>query len=152
MKDTKHRMAEVLRNYRRGCNSGNVELLKSTMAEDVVVYFLHTAPMVGRSQVADLWHEFHIETGSRWTIDRLLTQGSDAVMEWSLLQLLGDSTEPTLSRGVDWFVFSDGRISEIRQYYDSRSLLPSGEPYEQKGFPYRERGYPQPDSFDSMVP
>ena len=150
--EDQHLLVEVLREYIKGCNTGDVELLKSTLTEDVKVYFLHTPPVVGTDQVASVWYQFHQETGSRWTIDRLLINGSEAVMEWSLLRFPENPTEPILDRGVDWFVFSDGRISEIRQYYDSRNLLPSDERYEQKGFPYRERGYPQVDNFDSMLP
>ena len=152
MDDDKQLVAELLRDYIRGCNTGDVGLLKTTLADDAKVYFLHMPPVFGKHEVAQVWQEFNKETNSRWTIDRLVIDGSEAVMEWSALRFLDGSGQPKLDRGIDWFVLSNGRISEIRQYYDSRDLLAADEPYEQNGFPYRERGYPQKGDFDSMAP
>src|SRR5262245_25936199 len=46
---------EVLRRYIRGCNTGDVELLKSTFTDDIKVYFVELPPVEGRDTVAKFW-------------------------------------------------------------------------------------------------
>ena len=43
------------------------------------------------------------------------------------------------TRGAEWFTCEDGRIREIRSYYQLRP-----ETTELDGFPYAERGYSVP--------
>jgi len=144
-----HPYAEVLRQYIRGCNTGDEALLMSTFTDDVVVYFIDQPPVKGKATVARFWSDYHKAMQPRWTIDHMLVEGDEAVFEWSVKGSVGGKEQ--FSRGVDWYVFRDGRIAEIRQYYDVRDSAPPGKPYEQRGFPYKERGYPLPDDFDSHV-
>lgn len=52
-----HPYVEVLKTYIRGCNRGDEVLLRSTLADDVIVYFLHIPPSVGRESLVELWRE-----------------------------------------------------------------------------------------------
>lgn len=146
-----HPYREVLRRYIRGCNSGDAAMVRSTLAEDVVVYFLNLPPIAGRDAVASAWKQYHDATHSRWTIDAVVIDGPEAVMEWSALRELAPGSL-RLDRGIDWYVFKDGLIAEIRQYYDPRGLLAADRTYEQMGFPYGERGYPTAATLDSQLP
>lgn len=146
-----HTFTDVLRRYIRGCNRGDETLLRSTLAEDVTVYFLHIPPAQGREAVVQLWKQYHDETATRWSIDDLVIEGDKALMEWSALR--GRNPERAqFDRGIDWYAFRNGLISEIRQYGDPRGILPDGQTYEQLGFPYAERGYPIRETIDSHVP
>jgi hypothetical protein len=107
------RLREVLRQYIRGCNTGDAALLTSTFAEDVKAYFIELPPVQGRATLV---------------------------------------STPTFTRGVDWFLFRDGKISEIRQYYDVRNILTADQRFELNGFPYKDRNYPGPDDLDSRLP
>lgn len=147
-----HPYAEVLKQYIRGCNTGDTTLLMSTFTEDIAVYFLDNPPVKGRQAVAKLWSDYHNATHTRWTIDRMVVQGDEAVFEWSSLGELPGGAGQLFTRGVDWYVFRDGRIAEIRQYYDVRNPSPPDKPYEQQGFPYKERGYPVREDIDARLP
>ena len=79
--------------------------------------------------------------GARWTVDHEVVEGTEAVIEWSVL-LTGPGEEARqLLRGTEWYVFRDGKIAEIRAYYHYTSRTPLNE---LGGFPYAERGYPVP--------
>jgi ketosteroid isomerase-like protein len=141
----------VLQRYIRGCNTGDTTLLRSTLAADVTVYFLNRAPVTGRDAVVTMWKGYHATARARWSIDDAVVDGNEAVMEWSALRdrPLGPHG---FDRGVDWYVFRDGLIVEIRQYYDSRGTVPMDQVYEQRGFPYAQRGYPTAANLDSRLP
>ena len=51
----------------------------------------------------------------------------------------GAAKETVWGRGIDWFVFVDGVIAEIRQYPPPLNDSPNTELV---GFPYATRGYP----------
>lgn len=144
-------MREVLRRYIRGCNTGDTALLTSTLAEDVTVYFLNLPPVRGRDAVVKAWKDYHDAARARWSIDHVVIEGDEAVMEWSALrdQRLGPHG---FDRGIDWYVFRGGVIAEIRQYYDSRGVLPVDRIYEQMGFPYSQRGYPTAATLEARLP
>jgi ketosteroid isomerase-like protein len=143
---------DVLRRYIRGCNTGDLELMMSTFAADIVVYFIEQPPVRGREAVAKFWKDYHETNHARWTVDHVVVQGNEAVMEWSSFDASADQRGEAFQRGVDWFVFDGNRIAEIRQYYDVRGYLPAEAAYELKGFPYRERGYPLPENLDARLP
>jgi hypothetical protein len=145
-------MSEVLKRYIRGCNTGDTLLLASTLNKDVKVYFINSPPAEGRETVVKLWKNYHEASHSRWTIDHVVTEGNEAVMEWSALREPRGPANRQFDRGIDWYVFQNGLISEIRQYYHISSSLPPGGTYEQMGFPYKERGYPSREDLDSRLP
>jgi hypothetical protein len=109
-------LSEVLRRYIRGCNTGDTPFLASTLAKDVKVYFISRPPAAGRDTVAKLWKDYHEASHARWTIDHVVIEGNEAVMEWSALREPRGPANRQFDRGVDWYVFQGGQISEIRQY------------------------------------
>jgi hypothetical protein len=137
-----HPLVEVVHRYIRGCNTGDVDLMASCFAPDIRVYFLHQPPVEGRDVLARFWREFVADTKARWTVDRVLATGSEAVLEWTMLWTPPPADKTVLMRGTDWFSFVQEQIEEIRQYYDVRGLVSDDQPYELQGFPYAERGYP----------
>ena len=108
-------------------------------------------PVRGREAVVKTWKEYHETTSTRWSIDDVVIEGSQAVMEWTALRG-SDPSRAQFDRGIDWYVFKDGLIFEIRQYGDPRGILRDGQTYEQMGFPYEERGYPTRESIESQLP
>lgn len=145
-------LIEVLRQYIRGCNAGDLELLKSTFTEDIKVYFIELPPVMGREAVAKFWVDYHDATHARWTIDHVVVEGNEAVFEWSSLEVPKGASAPVFTRGVDWYVFRGNQIAEIRQYYDVRNVLPADRSFELEGFPYKERNYPLRDNLDTRLP
>lgn len=136
------RLVEVIRRYVRGCNAGDVALLETCFASDVRVYFVHQGPVTGRKEVAHFWREFQAATKAYWTIDHTVAVDGEVVVEWSVRWTPPGAEKPTIMRGTDWFTFIGEQMSEIRQYYDVRGLVPDSQAYELQGFDYVARGYP----------
>ena len=131
--------AQTVRTYFEACNEANREKFYSVLADDVVHYFPPQVggPYRGKEAVANLWIWFVKEKGSQWTIDRLVSDGREVVMEWTHFKTRAGEH----IRGAEWYEFdADGKISEIRAYYasprDSAARI-----NELEGFPYGDKGF-----------
>lgn len=132
-------LERTVRKYFEGCNHASREELYKVLADNVVHYFPPGVggPYKGKEAVASLWIGFVREKGSRWTIDRLVSDGNEVVVEWSHFKTkVGE-----VIRGAEWYEFnSEGKIVEIRAYY--ASPRDSGrKANELQGFPYAEKGF-----------
>jgi len=131
---------EVVRRYFvDGCNSGDVEVLLSTLTEDVRHYFLPSSfpPVFGSSHLANYWRKYKQVLDPLWAIDRLIASGDEVVNEWSCLWTPPGTTRRVMTRGTEWYVIRDGRIAEVRAYFIADPEAHS----ELSSFPYRARGY-----------
>ncbi|MDO8531180.1 MAG: nuclear transport factor 2 family protein [Dehalococcoidia bacterium] len=131
---------DVLKRYYQGCSAGDVVLMKSAFAPNVVHYFPLRDPVRGADALAAHWLDLHQRLGATWAIDRTVVQGNEAVMEWTMRFIPRGASHAVLWRGVDWCVFHEGRISEIRAFY--HHPIEPRITSELKDFPYRQRGYP----------
>jgi len=130
---------EVVRKYFDGCNSGDIEVLLSTLTEDVRHYFLPPSfpPIFNSSHLANYWHKYKLVLNPVWAIDRLIASGDEVVNEWSCLWTPPDTSSRVMTRGTEWYVMRDGRIAEVRAYFIADSEANS----ELSSFPYKARGY-----------
>lgn len=137
---SEHPHLETIRRYYDGCNRGDIDLMKSTLVDDVVHYFVNFPSKRGADDLAGYWAEFQKHARvTRWTVDHGIAYGNEAVIEWSMETNDAGIDGRRLLRGTEWYVFRDGKIAEIRAYYDfergrNRSEL--------EDFPYGARGYP----------
>jgi ketosteroid isomerase-like protein len=126
--------------YYDACNRGDAEALASMFTDDVVHWFLAPnlapAPVRGREHLARYWRKVQARVAGRWVVDRVLCDGDEAVIEWTLFWTPPGTTDRIATRGAEWYEFHDGRISEIRAYYRQEPATS-----ELEGFPYAERGY-----------
>jgi hypothetical protein len=137
--------------YIKGCNTADIELMRSTCADDVTAYFIDMPPVNGSVSLAQFWKMVHDVTKARWSVDHAIVAGQEVVIEWSQVWTPPGGITEEFSRGIDWFIFVNGQISEIHQYYRPRNLGPD-QIYELQSFPYRDRDYPGRDDFDSHLP
>jgi hypothetical protein len=129
-----------VRTYFEGCNEGSREKMARVFAPSVVHYFPRGAfgLVRGADAIAALWRGFIKQAGSRWTIDRMVSDEQEVVIEWTHFQ----PKTGTYVRGAEWYEFDeDGLITVIKAYYASPRdrALPENE---LDGYPYRELGYP----------
>ncbi len=77
-------IAVVLR-YFDGCNSGDLDELLSTLAPEVVHYFLpESFPTIrGAEHLAKYWRKYKLVLQPTWRIDEIIGQGDRVVSEWS---------------------------------------------------------------------
>jgi len=133
-------LAARIRTYFEGCNEANREKIYSCFAENIVYYFPPGVggPYVGKRATADLWIEHVRVNGSRWTIDRMVADEREVVIEWTHFKpRIGEYI-----RGAEWYEFDeDGLITVIRAYYAS-SRDASRKVNELEGFPYEAKGFP----------
>jgi SnoaL-like protein len=131
--------AQAVRTYFEACNEASREKFYTVLSDDVVHYFPPQVggPYRGKEAVANLWIWFVKEKGSQWTIDRLVSDGWEVVIEWTHFKTkIGEHI-----RGAEWYEFDEaGKISEIRAYYASpRDSTASAN--ELEGFPYADKGF-----------
>ncbi|MDN5859908.1 MAG: nuclear transport factor 2 family protein [Pseudonocardia sp.] len=135
----------TIERYYAGCSTADVELTASTLDPEVVHWFLApnigSAPVRGAAYLARYWRKVAGLIDAVWVVDHCLegagAQADEAVIEWTMTWRPGGAGERIATRGAEWFCFAaDGRISEIRSYYQQRT-----ETTELDGFPYAARGY-----------
>jgi ketosteroid isomerase-like protein len=131
---------ELISRYYNGCTSGDVDLMLTTLHPDVVHWFLApntgSAPVRGAEHLARYWRKVTRMLGARWVVDHIVASGDEAVIEWTMFWDSAESGARVATRGAEWFVRSEGRIVEIRSYYQMRPRTT-----ELDAFPYADRGY-----------
>jgi len=139
MESIEDRNIAVVRRYYEGCNSGDLAVLRSTVTEDVIHYFLpHTFPTLrGAEHLARFWRKFHVTLSPVWRIDEVIADGDRVVSEWSCLWTEPGEGVRVMSRGTEWYILRDGRIAEVRAYFQATEIADS----ELVDFPYAGRGY-----------
>jgi hypothetical protein len=95
-------------------------------------------PRIGAHAIAELWREMIRKHGSRWTIDRMVSDDNEVVIEWTHWQPESDA----YIRGAEWYEFDQqGLITVIKAYYASpRDRTEAANQLD--GYPYQELGYP----------
>ncbi|MFD5007386.1 nuclear transport factor 2 family protein [Streptomyces mutabilis] len=128
--------------YYDGCSTGDVDLMRTTLADDVVHFFLApnpgSAPVRGGEHLARYWRKVHGMIDAVWIVDHILDGDAEAVIEWTMFWSPSGTGRRVATRGAEWFTFGeDGRITEIRSYYRQETDRDT----ELDGFPYADRGY-----------
>jgi hypothetical protein len=141
MDTSEARNIAVVRRYFDGCNSGNLDELLSTLAPDVVHYFLPKSfPTIrGAMDLARFWQKYQNVLDPVWRIDEIIGRGDHVVSEWSCLWRPVGKTRQIMSRGTEWYILHNGLIGEIRAYFGAERLVEIDT--ELADFSYSERGY-----------
>ena len=141
---TRDLMHQTIKCYYAGCNGADKGKIMACFTADAVHYFppgTESAPWRGADVIADKWVWCAKNLGSRWTLDRVLSQPEtdEAVVEWTHWR----TNDNSYLRGDEWYVFerNSGLITEIRAYF-AAAWDPNAEKSEIPGFDYAGRGYP----------
>ncbi|MGE0801825.1 MAG: nuclear transport factor 2 family protein [Lautropia sp.] len=131
----------LIRRYFDACNAADLPGLMRCFTDDAVHYFppgLPDIPWIGAETISRKWIWCVRNLGSQWTIERILVSHDkpEAMIEWTHWK----NASGTAVRGAEWYVFRDGRISEIRAYY-AAAADPAAPINELPGFDYPGRGY-----------
>lgn len=142
---------ETITRYYDGCTAGDVDMMLGTLDPGVVHWFLApnpgSAPVRGAEHLARYWRKVAGLIEARWVVDHALTRDDEAVIEWTMFWRPHGTDDRVATRGAEWFTFAaDGRITEIRSYYQQRP-----ETTQLDGFPYADRGYSTPGAEHSRL-
>jgi len=135
-----HTYAKIIQTYYRGCNTGDIALMLSTFTEDVVHYFVDHSAVRGANSLANYWSKVAPRTQANWTMDHIVVQEPEAVIEWSMLWIPAATGEPELLRGTEWYIFRENLIAEIRSYHNN-FYLQDKRNRALWDFDYKARGY-----------
>jgi len=129
----------VVLKYFDGCNSGDLDTLRSTLSPNVVHYFLSEGhkPIRGAEHLARYWRKFYLVYKPIWRVDHTLAARDEVVIEWSCSYIPRDKIDRMMFRGTEWYFMESGLIGEVRAYYqydESRDC-------ELTDFPYAKRNY-----------
>jgi ketosteroid isomerase-like protein len=129
----------VVLKYFDGCNTGDLEDLLSTLDPEVTHYFLprQFKPIEGAQHLAKYWRKFKILLNPTWKIDHIIARNDEVVSEWSCQWTPEGTKLRRMMRGSEWYRMRDGRIAEVRAYFDYSDSSDT----ELTGFPYGSRGY-----------
>lgn len=134
------RWRDLLTRYYDGCTRGDLALMMETLHPDVVHWFLApnvgSRPVRGSEHLARYWRKVQGLIDARWVVDHLCATPRQAVIEWTMFWRPSGASQRVATRGAEWFTLREGRIGEIRSYYQQRPQTS-----ELEGFPYAERGY-----------
>jgi len=136
-----HPYVTIINRYYHGCNTADVDLMKSTFTDDVVHYFTHHAPVRGAEALATYWAKMQPRVNGMWAVDHAIVQSNEAVIEWTMQWTPPGQKKPQLIRGAEWYVFRDERIAEIRAYYFNPRLPYLRTDFELEDFAYAKRGF-----------
>lgn len=136
----------LITRYYDACSNADVDALLEVLHPEVVHWFL--APNVGSTAVrggehlARYWRKVATMLRAVWLVDSIVEQEDRAVIEWTMYWTPAGTPDGTrvATRGSEWFDLQEGRIHEIRSYYNQQVTTT-----ELDGFPYAERGYSTPE-------
>lgn len=137
----------LITRYYDACSNADVDVLTEVLHPDVVHWFLApnigSRPVQGNEHLARYWRKVATMLTAVWLVDSIVQQGNRAVIEWTMCWTPAGALAATrvATRGSEWFEMLDGRIHEIRSYYNQQPFTT-----ELDGFPYAERGYSTPDT------
>ncbi len=127
--------------HERGRNGERreLEVLRGTLAPDVVHYFLPTRfpPIRGAEHLAKYWRKYKLVLDPDWSIDHIIAQGDQVVSEWSCIWTPPETHKRLMLRGSEWYLMRGGKIAEVRAYF----MHDDNGNTELTGFPYGERSY-----------
>jgi len=139
MTDLEIRNLDVVHRYFAACETGDAGVLRDTLSDDVVHYFLPNRfpPIRGAEHLVRHWCKFHRLLAPRWRIDHAIARDDEVVSEWSCVWTPPGSDRPVMMRGTEWYMLASGRIREIRAYL----IDDPSRDTELQGFPYAARRF-----------
>jgi ketosteroid isomerase-like protein len=110
-------LLDHVKSYYAVLNSGDVDAVAAHFTDDAVHYYTRRAPDRGR-EIAEraVWAVNNIE--AEWSMYNGIDDGEQAVIEWAMKWRHPETKELKLDRGTEWFLFRDGKICEVRAYYN----------------------------------
>jgi ketosteroid isomerase-like protein len=131
-------LLEHVRAYYDALNRGDADEVASFFTDDAVHYYTRLGPHVGARAIGEHTQRSVESLEGRWAIENGIEDGEQAVIEWTMTWRDPKSGEQRLDRGTEWFLFRDGRISEVRAYHHSNEKNRSGDLL---GFDHAGRGH-----------
>ena len=126
-----------VRAYYEALSRGDADEVASYFTDDAVHYYTRLGPHRGR-EIADNASLGVKHLDAEWIYEHGITDGDEAVIEWSMVWTDPKSGQRRLDRGTEWFRFRDGKICEVRAYHHSNEKNRSGDLV---GFDHQARGY-----------
>ena len=107
-----------VRGYYAALDTGDADVIATYFTDDAVHYLPRLGPHEGGRTIADhaAWAYEHLD--GRWILEGGIDDGEQAVIEWSMKWRHPETGEVKLDRGTEWFRFRDGKICEVRAYYN----------------------------------
>jgi ketosteroid isomerase-like protein len=131
-------LLDHVRSYYAALESGDAHAVAAHFTDDAVHYYTRGGPHVSGRTIGEhaAWATANIE--GRWVLENGIDDGEQAVIEWTMTWRDPRSGERRLDRGTEWFLFRDGKISEVRAYHHVGPKNPSGDLL---GFDHAGRGH-----------
>jgi ketosteroid isomerase-like protein len=105
-----------IRAYFGSCNHGSPEEIAAHFTDGAVIWDTNHAPVRTADGIGRFWQRIREQwRGARWSVDRVVTDGDTAAIEWAMTGTGPDG--PFRFHGSEHYAFEGDRIAEIRQYW-----------------------------------
>lgn len=105
-----------VRSYFASCNRGVALEVAEHFTVDARVYDINHPPVCGKNAIGEFWARTAKRWGGAvWTVDCIISEGSDMAIEWSMEGIHIDRR--FIIHGSEHYRFKGGLIDEIRQYW-----------------------------------
>lgn len=135
-----HPYVDTILRYYAGCNAYDSEMIRSTLTDDMVHYWVDHAPVQGGDNLASFAAKTASRTQAKWSGDHMIIGDDEVVVEWSMIWTPIGTESREILRGTEWICFREGLISEVRSYHTNYHLTDPRN-FELRGYPHAERGY-----------
>jgi SnoaL-like domain len=126
-----------VRGYYEALSRGNADEVASFFTDDATHYYTRLGLHHGR-EIADNAALGVKHLDAEWIFEHGITDGTEAVIEWTMLWTEPKSGKRRLDRGTEWFRFENEKICEVRAYHHSNEKNRSGDLL---GFDHAGRGH-----------
>ena len=131
-------LADHVRSYYESLNGADADAVAAHFTDDAVHYYTRREPDVGARAIADYAVLAVTHLNAVWTCEHLVESDDEVAIEWTLAFDHPRSGERLLDRGAEFLALRDGRICEVRAYYNERGG-------DLRGFDHFARGHtPRP--------
>ena len=135
-----HPHVDTVLRYYAGCNAYDAQMIRSTLTDDMVHYWVDHPPVHGGDHLASFAAKSASRTRAKWSGDHMLVVADEMVVEWSMSWIPIGADHREILRGTEWLCFRDRLISEVRSYHANYHLT-DPQNFELRGYPHAARGY-----------
>ena len=126
-----------VRAYYEALNRGDADEVALFFTHDATHYYTRLGPHHGR-EIAENAALSVKHLDAEWILEHGISDGDEAVIEWTMTWTDPTSGQRRLDRGTEWFRFEDGKICEVRAYHHSNEKNRRGDLL---GFDHAARGH-----------
>ena len=109
-----------VRSYYESLNTGDADAVARHFTDDAVHWYTRRDPHVGARAIAENAALGVEHLNAVWNIEHAVEGDDEVAIEWTMAFDHPRTGKRLMDRGAEFLAFRDGKICEVRAYYDER--------------------------------